>query len=151
MPCSSMLVMHSTCGRCFFSMPAKQILNRPLVGLGLGLLAQVLDGAGEEAAGAAGGVEDGFAEAGIDLIDDELGDRPRRVVLARVAGGLEVFEQLLVDVAEHVPVVGGVEVDAVDLVDDLPHQRAVLHVVVGILEDHADQAAQSCPRRRSRP
>ena len=116
------------------------VLDGALVGLGLGLLAQVLDGADEEAAGAAGGVEDGFAEARIDLLDDELGDGARGVELAGVAGGLEVLEELLVDVAEHVAVVGGVEVDAVDLVDDLPHQRAVLHVVVGILEGHADQA-----------
>ena len=132
--------MHRMCGRCFFSMPAKQSWMVLLVGLGLGLLAQVLDGADEKAAGAAGGVEDGFAEAGIHLLDDELGDGARRVELAGVAGGLEILEQLLVDVAEHVAVVGGVEVDAVDLVDDLPHQRAVLHVVVGILEGHADQA-----------
>ena len=76
---------------------------------------------------------------GIDLLDDELGDGAGGVELARVAGGLEVFEDLLVDVAEQVAVVGGVEVDAVDLVDDLPHQGAVLHVVVGILEGHADE------------
>ena len=31
--------------------------------VGLGLIAEVVDGAGEEAAGAAGGVEDGLAEA----------------------------------------------------------------------------------------
>ena len=116
------------------------VLDGALVGLGLRLLAQVLDGADEEAAGAAGGVEDGLAEARIDLLDDELGDGARGVELAGVARGLEVLEELLVDVAEHVAVVGGVEVDAVDLVDDLPHQRAVLHVVVGILEGHADEA-----------
>ena len=110
------------------------VLDGALVGLGLGLLAEVLDGADEEAAGAAGGIEDGLAEAGIDLLDDELGDGARGVELAGVARGLEVFEELLVDVAEHVAVIGGVEIDAVDLVDDLPHQRAVLHVVVGILE-----------------
>ena len=124
------------------------VLDGLLVGLGLGLLAQVLDGADEEAAGAAGRVENGFAEAGIDLLDDELGDGARRVELAGVAGGLEVLEQLLVDVAEHVAVVGGVEVDAVDLVDDLPHQRAVLHVVVGVLEGHADEAGDLVCRRR---
>ena len=78
-------------------------------------------------------------QARIDLLDDELGDGARGVELAGVAGGLEVLEELLVDVAEHVAVIGGVEVDAVDLVDDLPHQRAVLHVVVGILEGHADE------------
>ena len=70
----------------------------------------------------------------IDLLDDELRDGARRVELAGVARGLEVLEELFVDVAEHVAVIGGVEVDAVDLVDDLPHQRAVLHVVVGVLE-----------------
>ena len=138
------LVMQRRCGRCFFSMPGKQSWMVALVGLGLGLLAEVLDGADEEAAGAAGGVEDGFAEPGIDLLDDELGDGARGVVLAGVAGGLEVLEDLLVDVAEQVAVLGGVEVDAVDLVDDLPHQRAVLHVVVGILEGHADERRRSC-------
>ena len=77
---------------------------------------------------------------GIDLLDDELGDGARGVEFAGVARGLEVLEELLVDVAEHVAVIGGVEVDAVDLVDDLAHQRAVLHVVVGVLEGHADEA-----------
>ena len=93
----------------------------------------------------------GLAEARVDLLDDELGDGARRVELAGVAGGLEVLEQLLVDVAEHVAVVGGVEVDAVDLVDHLAHQRAVLHVVVGILEGHADEAGDLVRRRRSAP
>jgi hypothetical protein len=41
------------------------VLDGALVGLGLGLLAQVLDGADEEAAGAAGGVEDRLAERGL--------------------------------------------------------------------------------------
>ena len=36
-------------------------------------------------------------------------------------------------------VVGGVEVDLVDLVDDLAQQRAVLHVVVGTVERAPDQ------------
>ena len=62
------------------------VLDGALVGLGLGLLAQVLDGAGQEAAGAAGRVEDGLAEARVDLLDDELGDGARGVELARVAG-----------------------------------------------------------------
>ena len=99
----------------------------------------MLDGADEKPAGAAGGVEDRFAEPRVDLLDDELRDGARRVELAGVAGGLEVLQELLVDVAEHVAVIGGVEVDAVDLVDHLAHQRAVLHVVVGVLERGADQ------------
>ena len=85
-------------------------------------------------------------QARIDLLDDELGHGARGVELTRVAGGLEVLEDLLVDVAEHVAVIGGIEVDAVDLVDDLPHEGAVLHVVVGILEGHADRDPRSCPR-----
>ncbi len=116
------------------------VLNFPLVGLGLRLFAQVLDGADEEAAGAAGGIEDGLAKAGVDLLHDELGDGARGVELAGVARGLEVLEELLVDVAEHVAVIRGVEVDAVDLVDDLAHQRAVLHVVVGVVKGRADEA-----------
>ena len=115
------------------------VLDGAFVGFGLRLLAEVLDGANEEATGAAGGVEDGLAEAGIDLLDDELGDGARRVELTGIARGLEVLEELFVDVAEHVAVIGGVEVDAVDLVDDLPHQRAVLHVVVRVLEGGANQ------------
>ncbi len=115
------------------------VLDGALVGLGLGLLAQVLDGADEEAAGATGGIENRFAETGIHLLDDELGDGARGVELAGIARGLKILEELLVDVAEHVAVIGGIEVDAVDLVDDLPHQGAVLHVVVGILERHADE------------
>jgi len=114
-------------------------LDGAFVGFGLGLLAQMFDGADEETAGAAGGVEDGLAEAGVDLFDNELGDGAGSVEFTGVAGGLEVFEQFLVDVAEQVAVIGGVEVNGVDLVDDLAHQRAVLHVIVGILEGHADE------------
>ena len=58
----------------------------------------------EKAAGAAGGVEDGLAELGVHLVDDELGDGARGVVLARVARVLQVGQDLLVDVAELVPV-----------------------------------------------
>ena len=94
----------------------------------------VADGAGEEAAGAARRIEQGLARLGVDHPDHERGHGARRVVLARVAGRLQVVEQLLVDVAE-VPSVGEVvEVDAVDLVDDLPQQVAGFHVVVGVLE-----------------
>ncbi len=102
--------------------------------------AHVLDGAGEEAAGAAGGVEDGLAQPGVDHVHHELGDGPRGVELARVAGALQVPEDLLVDVVEGVAVGGAVEVDLVELVDDLAHQGAGLHVVVGVLEDALDHA-----------
>ncbi len=120
----------------------KTVLDGALVGFGLGLLAQMFDGADKKASGATRGIEDGFTflEAGIDLFDDELSHGARSVEFAGVACGLKILKQLFVDVAEHVAVVGGVEVNAVDFVDDLPHQRAVLHVVVGIVKRHADDA-----------
>ena len=67
-------------------------------------------------------------------MDHELGDGSRRVKLACVTCRLEILEDLFVNVAEQVPVFAVVEVDLVDFVDDLTHQRAVLHVVVGIVE-----------------
>ena len=111
-------------------------------------LAHVADGAGEEAAGAAGGVEQDFAGLRVDAVDHEGGDGAGGVVFAGIAGALQVVEELLVDVAEVLAFGEVVEVDAVDLVDDLAHQLAGLHVVVGILEDAADDtAAVACARR----
>lgn len=117
------------------------VLDRLFVGRGLGLFAQVLNRADQKSTRAAGRIEDRFAEARIDLFDDKLGDGAGRVKLAGVARGLQILEEFFVDIAEHVAIVAGVEVDAVDFVDDLAHQRAVFHVVVGILKRHADQAA----------
>jgi hypothetical protein len=65
-------------------------------------LADVLDGAGQKAAGAAGRVEQRLAQARVDHVDGELGDGAGRVVLARVARALQVAQDLLVDVAEEV-------------------------------------------------
>ena len=75
-------------------------------------LAHVADGAGEKAAGAAGGVEQNLAGLGVDAIHHEGGDGARSVVLARVAGALQVVEDLLVDVAELLALGQVVEVDA---------------------------------------
>ena len=142
MPCSSMLVTQSMWGSCFFSTARKACLHRLLVLDRLDIaLAHVADGAGEKAAGAAGGVEEDFARVGVDAVDHEGRDGARRVVLAGVAGALQVVEDLLVDVAEVLALGEVVEVDLVDLVDDLPHELAGLHVVVGILEDVAHDAA----------
>ena len=102
------------------------------------LLPHVFDSAGEEAAGAARRIEHLLRELRVDLIDDELRDGTRRVVLARIPRALEVGENLLVDVPELVTVGSAVEVDLVELVDDLAHQRARLHVVVSVLEDPTD-------------
>ena len=99
------------------------------------------DGAGEEAAGAAGGVEEDLAGLRVDAVGHEGGDGTGSVVLARVAGALEVVQDLLVDVAEVLALGKVVEVDGVDLVDHLAHELAGLHVVVGVLEDLAHDAA----------
>src|SRR5262245_18464163 len=101
----------------------------------------MLYGADEKAACPAGRVHNRFADARIDLLDDELSDGPRRVELASITCGLKVSKKLFVDVTKHVAVVGGIKVDSVDLVDDLAHQRAVLHVVVGIIESHANESS----------
>ena len=104
------------------------------------MLAHVADRAGQEAAGAAGRVEQDFAGARVDLPRHEGGDGAGGVVLARVAGRLQVVEDLFVDVAEVLALGEVVEVDAVDAVDHLPHELAGLHVVVGVLEDVAHGA-----------
>ena len=58
---------------------------------------------------------------------------------------MKIFEEFFVDVAEHVAIVAGIEVDAVDLFDDLAHQCAVFHVVVGIFEGHTNRPAILSP------
>ena len=104
-------------------------------------LAHVANSAGEESAGAAGGVQEDLAGMRVDAVRHEGGDGARRVVLARIAGALQVVEDLLVDVAEVLALGEIVEVHLVDLVDDLPHELAGLHVVVGVLEHVAHDAA----------
>ena len=95
---------------------------------------------GQEAAGAAGGVEQGLARCGVDAVDHEGGDGTGRVVLAGIARGLQVVQDLFVDVAKMLAFGQVVEVDLVDLVDHLAHQLAGFHVVVGILEHIANDA-----------
>src|SRR3546814_6753040 len=47
---------------------------------------------------------------------------------------------LRVDVTKGVLVAGVVEIDLIDLVDHLPDQRAILHVVIGVFERGAHDA-----------
>ena len=59
---------------------------------------------------------------------------------------MKVFEQLLVDVAEQVPIRGVVEVNVfLNFIDHLPQQDAGLHVLVSVLKDTAHQAATTQP------
>ena len=98
-----------------------------------------INGGAEEAAGAGGGVEDLFAEPGRGHLRHELGDGAGRVVFALVPGVAQLDEDGFIDGAEDVAVVGVVEVEAVELVDDLPHLVAGLHVVVRAVEDLAHE------------
>ena len=111
--------------------------------------AHVAERAGQEAASAASGVEQGLAGFWIDAVGHEGGDGAGRVVLARIARRLQVVQNLLVDVPEVLPLGQVVEVDPVDLVDHLAHQLAGFHVVVGVFEHGAHHAAAvSRPARR---
>ena len=69
---------------------SEALLNAALVCLRLRLLAKVLDRVDKEAAGAACGIENCFADSGIYLLDDELRDSSRGVKFAGVAGGLKI-------------------------------------------------------------
>ena len=63
-------------------------------------------------------------------VDHEPDDGARGVELAGVAGGVaHLLEHGLVEMAEGVDLLGGGEVDAVDLVDDVAQQVAVDHAV----------------------
>ena len=53
---------------------------------------------------------------------------------------MQVVEQLFVNVAEVLALGEVVEIDAADFIDDLPHELAGFHVVVGILEHAFDNA-----------
>src|SRR5262245_25900304 len=115
------------------------ILDHAVVGLALSLLVQMLNGTYEEAASSASWIKDGLAKSGIDLLDNELRDRARGIELSCITRRLQILENLLVNVAKGMAVIGGIEINAIDLVDYLPHEGAVLHVVVGILKRHSDQ------------
>ncbi len=112
--------------------------------------ADVLDRRGEEPAGAARRVENPLAEAGVGHLDGEGGHRAGRVVLAGVAGALQVLQELLVDIAEEVAGLEVVDRDhRLGAVQHLAELHAVLHVLEVVEEDLAEQrppASQSVER-----
>ena len=112
------------------------VLNR------LALLLQMLERLDEKAAGAAGRIENHFAELRIDDFDHEADDGTRGVELAGVAGGVaHLFEHGLVEMAEGVDLVAAGEVDVVDFVDHVAEQIAVDHAVDRAFEDGGDDVA----------
>ena len=110
-----MLVTHSIWGSCFFSDSAERRLHGLFVLGPLDMaLAHVPQGTGQEAAGAAGRIEQRLARFGRS-VHHEGGHSAGRVVLARIARRLQVIEDLFVDVAEMLAFAQVVEVDIVIL------------------------------------
>ena len=97
------------------------------------VLAQIFAGRDQEAAGAAAGIADHVLGLRRGQLDHQLDDVARRAELAVLAGGGDLAEHVLVDVALGVAVL---HVELVEHVDDLGEQRrrrdgeaGVLHVV----------------------
>ncbi|MEZ4269656.1 MAG: hypothetical protein R3F39_25125 [Myxococcota bacterium] len=87
------------------------------------------------------GVEEALAEAGLTMSTANW-VRVGGVVLACVAGALEVFEDLLVEVAEEVAAFGVDQRDVgLDLVDDLAEQMRRTSCIGSVDEDASDDAA----------
>jgi hypothetical protein len=74
--------------------------------------ADVAQRTGEEAAGTEGGIEQGFRRASGLCGPHEGGDGARGVIFARIAGRLQIGEDLLVDVAEMLALGQIIEIDA---------------------------------------
>ena len=108
----------------------------------LALFFEMGEGLGEKPAGSAGRVEDHFAQLWVGDCDHELNHGPWRVELAGVASGVSHLpEHRLVEPGQRVDFLGGVEVDAVDQVDHVPHQVAGDHPVDDAIEDGGDHVA----------
>ena len=109
---------------------------------GLALLLQVLECLDEKAAGAAGRVEDHFAEPRVGDRDHEADDGARRVELAGVAGGVaHLLEHRLRRAGRACGSLARGEVDAADLVDHVAQEIAVDHPVDRALENGGDDIA----------
>ena len=109
-----------------------------LVRRALDLLPQLLEPAGDEAAGAAGEVRHALADLGPDALGHEVSDGPGSVEFAGGACALQLLQNGFVDLAEGVALLVVGEVQLVDDVDDLAKEDAVLHVVVGVGEGGLD-------------
>ena len=110
---------------------------------GLHRRTDIVEEGDNEAEGAAGPVAEGLAELRVEEPDDDVGQCPGGIELTGIACRLEAFEDALIDVAEHVTVLGVGEVDLVDDVDDLTELHAILHILVDVLEDLFDDGLRA--------
>ena len=117
-------------------------LEHLMVFSSLALFLQMIERCDQKSAGAAGRVEEGFAEARIGDGDHETDDGARGVELAGVTGGVaHFFEHGLIEMAEGVDFVGRGEMDAVHFVDDVTQEVTADHAVDGAFEDGGDDVA----------
>src|SRR5262249_31702529 len=113
---------------------------------GLALLFQMLERLNEEAAGAAGRVENHFTELRINDFNHEADNWPRSVELAGVAGSIAHFlKHRLVEMAEGVDLVAAGEMNVVYFVDHVTEQIAIDHAVDRTFEDSGDHVAPVTP------
>src|SRR5687767_10662336 len=89
----------------------------------------------EKATRATSRIQQDLAWRWVDPVRHECCKGAWRVVLACVAGALEISEDLLIHVAKVLACGEVVEVDLVNLVGHLAEELARFHVVVGIFED----------------
>src|SRR5207237_8304242 len=105
-------------------------------------LAQVFVGLDQEAAGAAGRVEDALAQLRGQPVDDKAYNWARRVELPRVSRRVaHLAQHTFVEVRDGVDILRGVEVDAAQLVHYLAKDVAGAHAVIGSMEACAGDRA----------
>ena len=103
----------------------------------------MLESFNQESAGACRRIKNRLAQSRIDHGHDELHQRPRRVELARITGGIAHFLQhAFVQVPQGVDLVAGSEMDIVDPTDDIAQEIAVDHPVDRSLEDFRDDISR---------
>ena len=128
--------------RLGFATEERTFLENASVGDGFDLFGKVVEGFDEEATGAAGGVEHGFAQVWVGDGDHEADDGARGVELAGIAGGIaHLAEHGFVEGAQRVQFIAGGEVDAVELVDDIAQEVAADHAVLHPAKDRGDDIA----------
>ncbi len=145
MPCRNRFIAHRRATPSTSSTPRSASKRRCLFwpAVELVVAGEVVVGGEQEAAGAAGRVDDDLARLRLHAVDDRLDERARREVLPRAA--LDVLgvplQQALVGVALHVgrhrePVLLADQLD-----DELAELGRVLDLVLGLAEDEAEHPA----------
>ena len=108
----------------------------------VGLLFQVAVGFDQKAAGAAGRVQHGLAQARVGHSDHELHNRTRGIELTRITGSIAHFaQQGFVQPAQGVDFVRRIKMNGVNQVDDIAQQITALHAVGQALKHGGDDVA----------